>query len=160
MGLDMYLRGKRYLSSYNDQDKPVKNAVNKAVFGDDFEVDTSFDSDRQIVINQVEAEVAYWRKANAIHNWFVDNVQEGVDECQESYVSRDQLKELLDICKKVLADKTLASELLPPQAGFFFGGTDIDDWYMNDVEFTAGRIAELLTDEKWADWDFYYQASW
>jgi hypothetical protein len=160
MGLDMYLKGKRYLSSYNDQDKPVKNAVNKAVFGEDFELDTSVDSDRQIVINQVEAEVAYWRKANAIHQWFVDNVQEGVDECQESYVTREQLQELLDICNQVLANKKKAAELLPPQAGFFFGSTIIDDWYMNDVQFTADRLTELLTDEKWKHWDFYYQASW
>ena len=31
--------------------------------------------------------VGYWRKANAIHNWFVQNVQDNRDECQKSYVS-------------------------------------------------------------------------
>ena len=26
-------------------------------------------------------QIASWRKANAIHKWFVDNVQDGVDDC-------------------------------------------------------------------------------
>jgi hypothetical protein len=51
----------------------------------------------------VSVTVAYWRKANAIHAWFVKNVQDGVDECQESYVDREKLKELLDLCEEVLA---------------------------------------------------------
>lgn len=157
MGLDMFLKGKRYLSSYNDQDKPVKTALNKLIFGEDFSL-TEYDN--QISVNEITAEVGYWRKANAIHKWFVDNVQEGVDECQESYVSREQLQELLDICTQVLANKKKAMELLPPQSGFFFGSTDVDDWYMSDVQFTADRLTELLTDKKWSDWEFYYQASW
>jgi hypothetical protein len=160
MGLDMYLKGKRYLSSYNDQDKPVKTAVNKAVFGDSFDLgDVPFDM-RTPMVNEVTAEVAYWRKANAIHAWFVKNVQEGVDECQESFVSREQLQLLLDVCNKVLADTSLAEELLAPQSGFFFGSQDVDEWYIQDLRFTADRIAELLTDEKWANWEFYYQSSW
>ena len=45
--------------------------------------------------------VAYWRKANAIHGWFVRNVQDGIDECQESKVSREELTALLDICLEI-----------------------------------------------------------
>lgn len=158
MGLDMYLKGKRYLSSYNDQDKPLKNAVNKAVFGDVFELN-EFEA-RGPMVNEVTAEVAYWRKANAIHAWFVTNVQDGVDECQESFVSSEKLQNLLEVCNKVLADNRLAAKLLPPQGGFFFGSTNIDEYYLMDIEFTAKRLNELLTDKKWADWDFYYQSSW
>ena len=46
--------------------------------------------------------VAYWRKANAIHGWFVKNVQNGIDECQESVVTREQLNELLLVCHEVI----------------------------------------------------------
>jgi hypothetical protein len=46
-------------------------------------------------------EVGYWRKANAIHKWFVDNVQNEVDDCGYYEVSKEQLEELLDICIKV-----------------------------------------------------------
>lgn len=47
-------------------------------------------------------EVAYWRKANQIHNWFVKNVQDGNDDCGEYEVSRQKLQELLSICRDVL----------------------------------------------------------
>ena len=47
-------------------------------------------------------EVGFWRKANHIHNWFVVNCQDGVDECQETEISKENLEELLSICKKVL----------------------------------------------------------
>lgn len=159
MGLDMYLKGTRYLSSFDDQDKPVKTALNKAVFGESFELGDPLNM-RFPSINEVTAEVAYWRKANAVHAWFVTNVQDDVDECQESFVSSKKMQELLDVCNKVLADNRLAAELLPPQSGFFFGSTTIDEHYLMDVEFTAARLTELLTDEQWKDWDFYYQASW
>jgi hypothetical protein len=53
--------------------------------------------------------VAYWRKVNAIHKWFVDNTQGGVDECQPSSVSREQLDELVRVCKEIVA----GSELVP-----------------------------------------------
>ena len=38
-----------------------------------------------------------WRKANQIHKWFVDNCQEGDDNCQRHYVSRENLEELLEL---------------------------------------------------------------
>ena len=42
--------------------------------------------------------VGYWRKANQIHNWFVNNVQEGEDDCEDHEVTEEQLRELRDIC--------------------------------------------------------------
>jgi hypothetical protein len=49
----------------------------------------------------IETEVAYWRKANAIHQWFVDNVQDGEDNCQESDIDIDTLKRLRNTCLEV-----------------------------------------------------------
>jgi hypothetical protein len=59
-------------------------------------------------ISTVEEEVMYWRKANHIHNWFVEHVQDGVDDQRSYYVSWEQLEHLLDDCKKVIE----ASELI------------------------------------------------
>lgn len=48
-------------------------------------------------------EVAYWRKANAIHKWFSDKLADGnIENCREYYVSKDDLIELRDACRKVL----------------------------------------------------------
>ena len=47
--------------------------------------------------------VGYWRKANQIHNWFVENIQDGYDDCNyHREVRENDLRELLDICKRVL----------------------------------------------------------
>lgn len=48
-------------------------------------------------------EVAYWRKVNAVHNWFVTKKGGGIDECQEIRVDTEDLRELLDLCKQVKA---------------------------------------------------------
>ena len=58
---------------------------------------------------QIRQEVAYWRKANAIHKWFVDNVQGGEDDCGEYIVPRSKLiQELYSIIKEVLNKKERA----------------------------------------------------
>ena len=59
-------------------------------------------------ITHIEEEIGYWRKANQIHNWFVNNVQNGNDNCGTYYVGVEQLEELSENCKAVLADYGLA----------------------------------------------------
>lgn len=52
---------------------------------------------------RIKEEVGYWRKANQIHNWFVENIQNGVDDCDyHREVREEDLLELLDVCKTVL----------------------------------------------------------
>tara|TARA_R100000365_G_C2707526_1_gene43980 strand:+ start:30 stop:530 length:501 start_codon:yes stop_codon:yes gene_type:complete len=53
-------------------------------------------------LSYVEEEVMYWRKANHIHKWFVDNVQSGEDNCERYFVSEENLRQLLDVCNKVI----------------------------------------------------------
>jgi hypothetical protein len=102
----------------------------------------------------------YWRKANAIHNWFVQNVQEGEDDCREHIVSIEDLKQLLSVVNSVLQDTSLAEKLLPPTQGFFFGSTEVDEWYFKDLEYTRDRLNELLSSPDIEDIDIYYQSSW
>lgn len=52
-------------------------------------------------------EIGYWRKANHIHKWFVDNVQKGEDDCREYIVERNQLGDLLHTVKDVLEHSKL-----------------------------------------------------
>ena len=148
-------------------------------------------------------EVGYWRKANAIHGWFIRECADGVDECQEIPVSTIKLLELHVQClialnkrgeeevtisdfpksaKTVPVDgeqlgewlsnemkmaTTLAlmerefeddSDPLRPTAGFFFGGTQKDEFYYSDLSETATIIAEAL--ENYPEGEFIYQASW
>ena len=152
MGLDSYLRAEKHLSNYDFRpEEKVANAAVKAALGLD-----QFDSDDSSIT--VSVTVGYWRKANAIHKWFVDNVQDGVDECQYSYVSRDKLLELKSACEAVHSNCTKAPEILPTQDGFFFGDTSYDEWYFQDIEQTIKIIDAALKLPN--SWDFEYHASW
>lgn len=49
-------------------------------------------------------EVAYWRKANAIHGWFERKLSEDgtLENCRDYYISKENLIELRDTCQKIL----------------------------------------------------------
>lgn len=110
-------------------------------------------------IKEIIEEVGYWRKANHIHKWFVDNVQDGEDDCNPYYVSKEQLRELLNLCKKIDKDHSLAEELLPTQGGFFFGDTNYDDYYFQSIVDTITML-EKVVKESDDNGSFYYQSSW
>ena len=173
MGLDMSLTGKEYLSR---EDR--KNFNITGIKLPDFE------------ITQIEFELAYWRKANPIHKWFVDNVQGGEDDCKEYYVNKEQLKELWLLCLKikkevilvqdgeknentledgkfvqkkvpnmVIVNSDICKKLLPSASGFFFGSTEYDSYYMDDINNTIEQLKKILNDGM-KGIDIYYQSSW
>lgn len=158
MGLDMYLYASKYVSDSElfDKDNPARFAeIVKAVGAEDFPRG-AFPS------ATVDIQVGYWRKANAIHDWFVQNCQGGEDDCRKTFVSRDSLIELREACQAVLAERgnnDRAEEFLPTASGFFFGGTEYDDYYWEYVESTITLINTLLITVP-EDWDFAYQSSW
>ncbi len=154
MGLDMYLNGRRYISKYFDeQDENRAEAI-----AEQFPEINGTGHLGGSKVKEVIIEAGYWRKANAIHRWFVDNVQGGEDECRPHYVSRDQLKQLREICETVLKERKRASELLPSANGFFFGSTDYDEYYFSDIESTIRIIDDCL--ELPEAWEFEYRSSW
>ena len=165
MGLDMYLHAKKYVEKVNwqalqDNDEwsydspevvfPLWNNIVEAAGMKDVAVD--------IYGVHVEVTCAYWRKANQIHAWFVNNVQQGNDDCGEYYVSHEKLKELLATCQQALFTKD--PNLLPPQSGFFFGGTDIDEWYWRDIKETIKKLKRVLELSEMSKLSFYYTSSW
>src|SRR4051812_47458722 len=88
MGLDMYLEKHTYL---------LDSDASLAITGKGTE---HIKVER---VNKIVERVGYWRKANAVHKWFVENVQDGKDDCGSYYVSREQIGELLDATRRVLA---------------------------------------------------------
>jgi hypothetical protein len=150
MGLDMYLNKHTYVQHWeHNGDNNYEVTVTKA--GKPTNINPK-------KIKYIIEEAGYWRKANAIHNWFVENVQKGVDNCSDYYVDTDDLEKLLDACEKVKADNSLADTLLPSASGFFFGGTEYDEWYFNSIDNTIEILKEALADE--SDSSYYYSSSW
>lgn len=189
MGLDMYLKKKTYVKNWDFHPPERRTEV---VVKQNGVIHPYIKPER---ICYIEEEIGYWRKANAIHKWFVDHVQNGVDECQESYVDHEQLQELLDTCilvrdnsvlvdglvkngatftpelelkwnmepGQVIKDTFVAHELLPTCEGFFFGGTDYDEYYLQYVNNTIKILEEELQtkDENgYYTGEIYYRASW
>jgi len=109
-------------------------------------------------VKYIIEEAGYWRKANQIHRWFVDNVQNGVDNCGDYYVSTDDLEKLLEVCIAVNLNHEQADTLLPSTSGFFFGNTEYDEWYFKDIDNTIEILKEALADE--SDSSYYYSSSW
>lgn len=115
-------------------------------------------------------EVLYWRKENHIHAWFVDHVQDGIDECQVVEVTRDHLqllRDTLDEAKQVFESRLSddekqerLSELLPTRGGFFFGPTDYDEYYKQGIDYTLEGIDALLVDFDFDREMLLYTSSW
>ena len=150
----MYLSKRTYVKRWEHQREEFKHDV---IVNRGGKPRPDIDSDR---ISEVIEEIMYWRKANQIHRWFVENVQDGVDDCGEYQVSENSLKELLAVCEQVLDTRDTGD--LPRSSGFFFGDTSIDDFYYIDIADTVKRLTEELRlhKESKGSGDFYYQSSW
>ena len=176
MGLDMYLsRRTTLMSGFHEQNKRTKDSFKELqVYGVDPQL-----------VQTIEEEVGYWRKDNHIHQWFVDNVQDGEDDCQKYWVSKENLLKLKQTCEEVLKDPSKKEDLLPTEEGFFFGDTDYDEYYLEGIKTTIkiidrmfeneeeyvkieDKIREEMKDKKHGDddsppmvfRDYQYQSSW
>lgn len=162
MGLDMYLEARKYVNKIdwntvgdnNLEDVPARSQFQTIVSAAGLDKVAS----KEVYGAMVGVNVAYWRKANQIHGWFVDNVQRGEDDCGEYFVSKEQLTELLELCKWAMANKD--AEALPPREGFFFGSTEIDEGYWYDIENTISQLDAVLAEDDLNEVAFFYHSSW
>lgn len=142
MGLDMYLHKRTYIWSGTRDELSLSGVP---------------DTVEPAKVCYIVEDAGYWRKANAIHRWFVEHVQGGHDDCELYQVTHAQLSQLLRTVSTVLAHPELAVELLPTQAGFFFGATDYGEGYRDDLKETKRILDAALSDE---DAEFEYVSSW
>lgn len=166
MGLDMMLyRKKKGLKiNYNDWEEINNNLIN----------------------------IGYWRKANAIHKFFVDKAQKGIDDCGYYEITKEIIQELHDKCKeivynsklidgdvlsyqnwdengnkcyhyhkgKIIENAELCKDLLPTQDGFFFGTTEYNEYYLEDIKDTLKLTENILSMIDFETNDLIYHSSW
>jgi hypothetical protein len=189
MGLDSYLTKRHYVQNWDHNGPEGQHKITVKKGG---KKHPYINTEK---ISYIIEQVGYWRKANCIHDWFVQNVQDGRDECQESYVELSQLQELYDACVlvrdnsklvegeiqngykfgenlekvpimepgKTIVDPSVAKDILPTTAGFFFGSTDYDEYYMEDILDTIKILEPELKMEYENGFyqpEYYYRASW
>ena len=127
MGLDMYLNGDDFFPHDHERRKltpPIKRE---------------------------EVELGYWRKHPNLHGYIVNTFAEGVDECQEIGLTKENLQQIVEAVK---------NRQLPHTVGFFFGSSeDSDDQIAHDTEIFENALKWLQ--EKTSAWrSVSYRASW
>jgi hypothetical protein len=110
--------------------------------------------------NEPNMRIITWEQANQIHGWFVQNVQNGVDDFKKYMVKRKQLKQLLEVCEYSLRDKSKAIELLPSYQGFFFGTYDYGEEYYDQIRDTAEKLRHILEITEGKFCSFVYKGVW
>lgn len=113
-------------------------------------------------------EYAYWRKFNALHGYIVRKFANGVDECQEIMLTADNINTLVEDLEKTLKtinevgiDNVDVTTLeIRPTGGFFFGSTEIDNWFCQDIAGAIDTFKELRESFDEENEILYYQASW
>jgi CRISPR/Cas system-associated endoribonuclease Cas2 len=189
MGLDSYIYRTKKIKGFTVKDyEKVDNAVNEVKIGEFTNIKdvikgrTKKGIDELNEVVKVRGEylnwysifeqVGYLRKANAIHHFFVQECQNGVDECQLSIVKKTHLKDLLKRCKRAMSLKDIylndgiikdgegIETFLPTTSGFFFGGTEFNEWYFNDVEETIDLITKVLKETDFKTQIIFYRSSW
>ena len=165
MGLDMYLHAKRYVNKADWNALRLNSELDynspEAILPD-FKsiVETADLADIATDVHGAVVSVtcAYWRKSNQIHNWFVQNVQQGQDDCREYYVSHEKLEALRETCRVALFNKD-PHELMPVE-GFFFGSNDVDQYYWEDIKHTIKKLDKIINHKDYQELSFSYQSSW
>lgn len=174
MGLDIYLFRTR-IATDNDA-KKIKEIIK--------------DNSNETDIVEVKTDVAYWRKANAIHHFFMNINKNSFEKTGEIRVSLEDIQKLLDICKRIkkeavlkneriigsytikdgkevpnyiegqiIENQEICEELLPTESGFFFGPTEYNSFYMNQIDSTIEQLEKII--ESHQKYDVYtYIASW
>ena len=122
MGLDMWLLANKEFVNYVSEHRKSDSSVLRAE----------------------DSVLCYWRKVNSVHNWFVENVQFGEDDQDEYEVFIDDLESLKDDIKEVLDDYGKAKTIMPTQGGFFFGSTEYDDEYFDDLSETYSALEDII----------------
>jgi hypothetical protein len=166
MGLDMYLRSlpkvegmelveilmaDANLHKHEEENSEIYHKIKKHIKHFN-EFDRSWRS--------LFTEIAYWRKANQIHHWFVESVQGGQDDMSHYEVSRDQILALHDRCVEILDKKTSPDDVLPTWPGPFFGDISYNRYYFHEIDRTKSILADLLENFDFETRYILYHANW
>ena len=110
--------------------------------------------DKDYQNNQL-TKLMYFRKINFIVAYYQDQLIED----SIAVLTKKDLESLLEATEAVLEDPSNASNILPTTSGFFFGSTNYDEYYFEDVKYVNESLKKAL--KKIKDTDIIYlDCSW
>lgn len=133
-------------------------------------------------------DIGYWHRAEAIHEWFIKNVQGNDDDQKIHIVTKEQIIELLNLCKKVWASSKLINGKVIVASHYTNGETKpiyedglvikdpqipkkllpcnsgifekYDKCYLEDIKETIEILTAVLEEVDFEKEVVLYQASW
>lgn len=102
---------------------------------------------------QVRRDRFYFRKVNCIYGYCTDN--ELIEDGEVAMLDHEHMLDILKRAKEILSQPTeeeklaKGKKLLPTQVGFFFGNTDYNKWYLEDIAEVAKKFEAMIAE--WGD---------
>lgn len=162
MGLDMHVSRTVAESTWSEKNPQTCDGI--AI---------PFNGDGRGSMREQKDRIGYFRKFNALHGYIVDEFAGGEDNCQEIGLDRESVDKIIEALEQAEADPASEMNPLQPRSGFFFGSTEIDEYYLADVKqalalfrWIAGLMEseegrQFVMDDDGTRWITYsYQASW
>jgi hypothetical protein len=177
MGLDMYFEKSTKVEEWEPKDYIKANNFINEINASNLQFDPKkiqLDHDvypshldiKVKMINETQGyfyilkQVGYLRKANQIHNWLVKNIQDGIDQCQSVVFTKTKIIQLQTTCHVVLENFLVAPEKLPTKNGFFFGSSEYNFQYLEDVKDAYQICNEILSTTDFEKEIIIYHSSW
>lgn len=115
-----------------------------------------------------DIEVAYFRKFNALQNYFEENFDQ--ENCEDTNLTYDIVVDLIDRLERVVKAKAFgntdtAEELFPTTNGFFYGDTSYNEYYFEKIR-DALRLFRQIEEEYFddeelnSDYESLYYTCW
>lgn len=107
-----------------------------------------------------DPEVAYFRK----HNWLLPYFSY-YDNCSNVDITKDKMEWFVKDAESILNEQGerkefLAESLIPPTSGFFFGSTDIDEFYYECLEEDVNKFSKILEETNFDEEQVYMNCWW
>lgn len=97
------------------------------------------------------------RKENHIQSYMEGEVGD-VQNLDYLFLQKEHIEKLVERLQRVKDDHSQAGVLLPTQEGFFYGSTDYNDFYFEDIEAELKDFSEML--DSWDDTKCYAYWAW
>lgn len=189
MGLDMYLSRKKYVGAQYEH-REVKGTIYITIKGKELPIDFNRISyiEEDVGYWRKANQIHNWFVKNCANGedncrpiyLELENLEELLKVCkqvkksiklvdgqiEQSYTFNEKGEKVSTyIDGKVIEDTSVCEELLPTCSGFFFGNTDYNEWYAEQIDYTIKMLTEIIKEEKEMRDngiynDYYYCASW
>lgn len=133
MGLDIYLKAEYwFVPSINNENKEIPCEITETVL-----IPYLFNG-----ISEITVEIARWRNAWFLKEWFQNNCGNCGNDDSEIEILPHDIRKLVDICNKVIENPLKAKEILPNY--YPISDCAYDPWYFTVVADTIIQLEPVI----------------